>query len=79
MEAVITFDDDGGGDEKEDEGELKAGVTGACEGAGDSPPPDVFSATSKKRPRPALVSRSQTLYQTAMERSGLVKGLATRD
>ena len=43
-----TFDDDGGGDEKEDEGEVEAGVTGACEGARDSPHPDVFSATSKR-------------------------------
>ena len=25
------FYDDGGGDEKEDEGEVEAGVTGACE------------------------------------------------
>ena len=32
---------------------MEAGVTGACEGAGDSPPPDVFPATRKKRPRPA--------------------------
>ena len=31
-----TFDDGGVGDEKEDEGEVEAGVTGACEGAGDS-------------------------------------------
>ena len=46
-----TFDD-GGGDGKENEGEVEAGVSGACEGAGDSPPPD-FPATSKKRPRPA--------------------------
>ena len=54
-----TFDD-GGGDEKEDEGEVEAGVTGACEVAGDSPPPDVFPATSKKRPRPASSSSPAT-------------------
>ena len=32
---------------------MEAGVSGACEGAGDSPPPDVFPVTSKKRPRPS--------------------------
>ena len=56
-----TFDDDGGGgDEKEDEGEVEGGVTGACEGAGDSPPPDVFSATSKKVRHPASNSSPAT-------------------
>ena len=54
-----TFDD-GGGDEKGAEGEVEAGVTGACEGVGDSPPPDVFPATSKKRPRPASSSSPAT-------------------
>ena len=50
----------GGGDEKEYEGEVEAGVTGACEGARDSPPPDVFLATSKKRPCPASSSGPAT-------------------